>query len=604
MSGTYTKPDGHRGEPQDVTPFRRRYGELFFLVAILLVAAGARLYQLGQTSLWYDEVVTMRLARTDSPGAMLKLLSEIDATRAPLHPLLLQGWVAIFGPSDVSGRAFSCLCGVLTVALVYWVGLRTFDSATALWASWLCALSPLMVYYSRETRMYALLVLITCLAWGCLFAQARHPRRWRPVLYGLCLIALGYAHPLGLLMAGAIGLASVLFRRAFGISWRGWLLTHSLVVLAWAPWLGRYFDHPPESVTGPLPWRFLFGTPIGFIGGNFVVLGICSILITHGLCTTQPRENGRLRIVLENVAISVSLLIWLVIPPLFLFTYSRIFHPIFGPARYTLFVAPAYLILVSRGLAKLPLPLGFAVAAGACALSGLMLKDTVYRADARADWRAAAAYLDRHDPGAVVAVVSADPMKNVEFESARYYFRPDRVVIPCPSTLGELARGRDCVWVSAGLRDGQPVGVFPEGFSQQGQTREVVDFPGLRLMRVEFHQSEPDGQNSAEVYLRSSSLITPGAALSRRAVTRLGGSLAPRRRKEINIAPECLSRSCCAGTLPRGSPHASPLPQGEGASFAFARDQTLRGEEVYPRRTVRSSAQPRIPGFKIGERDS
>jgi hypothetical protein len=502
MSETYAKPDGHRGEPQDVAPFRPKYGELFFLVAILLVAAGARLYQLGQSSLWYDEVVTMRLARTDNPAAMLTLLSEIDATRAPLHPLLLQGWVAIFGPSDVSGRAFSCLCGVITVVLVYWIGLRAFDSVTALCASWLCALSPLLVYYSRETRMYALLVLVTCLAWGCVFAQARHPRRWRLVLYGLCLIALGYVHPLGVLMASAIGLASVLFRRAFGISWRGCFLTHSLVVLAWAPWLGRYIDHPPESVTGPLPWRFLFGTPIGFIGGNFVVLGICSILITYGLCTAQPRENGRFRLVLENVAISVSLLVWLVIPPLFLYAYSRIFHPIFGPARYTLFVAPAYLILVARGLAKLPLPLGFAAAAGACALSGMMLKETVYRADVRADWRAAAAYLDRHDPDAVVAVVSADPAKNVEFESARYYFRPDRVVIPCPRTLSELARGRDCVWVSAGLREGQPVGVFPEGLSQQEQIREVVDFRGLRLMRVEFHQAERDRKNEHGLYSR------------------------------------------------------------------------------------------------------
>jgi hypothetical protein len=178
-------------------------------------------------------------------------------------------------------------------------------------------------------------------------------------------------------------------------------------------------------------------------------------------------------------------LIWLVIPPLVLYAYSWVLHPIFGPARYTLFVAPAYLILVTRGLAKLPLPLGIAAAAGAAVLSGQMLMSTVYRPDLRADWRGAAAYLESRDPGALVAVVSADPSRNVEFESARYYFRPGRAVIPCPVSLGELAGGRTGVWVSVGLRDGRPVGVLPEELVDSEIIREVVDFPGLRLMRIE-----------------------------------------------------------------------------------------------------------------------
>jgi hypothetical protein len=131
-----------------------------------------------------------------------------------------------------------------------------------------------------------------------------------------------------------------------------------------------------------------------------------------------------------------------------------------------------------------------------------MLKDTVYRADVRADWRAAAAYLDRHDPAAVVAVISADPLQNVEFESARYYFRPGRVVIPCPRGLGDLTVRRDSVWVTLGLRDGQPAGVLPEGLSQQERIREVVDFPGLRLMCLDLHPALRDQKNGAELCSR------------------------------------------------------------------------------------------------------
>ena len=120
------------------------------LVVVLLIASVLRLYHLGQSSLWYDEVVTMRLAQTESARSLLRLLDQIDATRAPLHPLLLRGWLKLFGPSDYSGRAFSTLCGIITIGLVYWIGLRAVDGSTGLWAAWLCALSPLLVYYSRE----------------------------------------------------------------------------------------------------------------------------------------------------------------------------------------------------------------------------------------------------------------------------------------------------------------------------------------------------------------------------------------------------------------------------------------------------------------------
>ena len=102
---------------------------MIVLAAILLVASLLRLHRLGQSSLWYDEVVTMRLAQTQSPLKLLRLLHEIDATRAPLHPLLLQCWVKLFSPSEYAGRGFSVLCGTVAIAIVYWIGIQAFDGA-------------------------------------------------------------------------------------------------------------------------------------------------------------------------------------------------------------------------------------------------------------------------------------------------------------------------------------------------------------------------------------------------------------------------------------------------------------------------------------------
>ncbi len=450
----------------------------------------------------------MRLARTTGPTALLGLLREIDATRAPLHPLLLQGWITLFGPSEFSARALSALCGVLTVALVYWIGHEAFDRATGLWAAWLCAVSPVLVYYSREVRMYAALVLFTCLGWGSLFANRRSARPCWLWLYGLCLIALVYTHPLGLLMVAALGLASLLNHRALGISWRAWLLTHAVVALAILPWIGRYFDHEPESLSGLLPLRFLLGMPIGFIGGNSRFLAVFVLLAAWGQAVIQRRDQGRLRVSLEHPVACVSLLIWLVLPPLVLYLYSRLAQPVFGPARYTLFSGPAYLILVARGLARLPAVARYPGAAGCAILSGILLMSMVFRPDLKADWRGAADFLDREGTGGIVAVVSADPTKNVEYLAARYYLEPRWTAVPCPDHLTELAAGQTIVWVSIGLRDGQPVGNLPADFAAAEIVQETRNFPGLRLMRVKLglspsggkaldrsHDREPDGRN-------------------------------------------------------------------------------------------------------------
>jgi mannosyltransferase len=469
--------------PQPDTPPRRF---LFPLASLILVfAAVLRAWGLGRLSFWYDEVVTVRLARSGGPATLLRLLNQIDATRAPLHPLLLQGWVGLFGPSEASARLFSAACGVATVALVGRLGRRMFsDDATGLWAAALAAVSPWLVYYSREARMYAWLVLVTCAAWDALWSLGLGPTPRRLFWYALTLTALVYSHPLGLLMASALALASLLKLRAFGLTWPRWWAAHALAAAAVAPWLPSYFDHPPESTVGRLPWKFLLGTPIGFLGGNFWTLAVFVVVIAFGLLVPTRGRESRFLVTLECPAAARCLLSWLIIPPTLLYAYSCVAHPVFGPARYTLFVAPAYLILLARGLARLPVWERLPVAAAALGLAAWSLPGTVYAPDLKADWRAAAAFLDRSDPSATgpVVVVSADPGHNVEVETARYYLGPRRPVVPMPvrpdDWPGAVPPGPGRVWFAVGLRGGRPAGPLPDAARLRGA---ATDLPGLRL---------------------------------------------------------------------------------------------------------------------------
>jgi mannosyltransferase len=173
----------HGTLPADPPPASRLPppGAGWLLAAIAAVATGLRVYQLGRLSFWYDEVVTMRLARAGSPGALIERLFAIDATRAPLHPLLLAIWIQAFGPSEAAARGLSVLCGVATVLLIFGIARTAFDTPTGLWAAWLAALSPALIVYAREARMYAWLVLVTCLSWWLLLMLRRFPEsgKWQ-----------------------------------------------------------------------------------------------------------------------------------------------------------------------------------------------------------------------------------------------------------------------------------------------------------------------------------------------------------------------------------------------------------------------------------------
>ncbi len=294
-------------------------------VAILSVAAGLRLWNLNAASLWYDEVVTMQVARADGPAALVERLDRIDGTRAPLHPLVLHAWLRVFGPSDLAGRAFSALCGLATVAVVYVIGRSAYDDRTGLWSAWLTAVCPPLVYYSQEARMYAWLVLLTALSWLVLLSFRQAAGTGRCVVYGLLLVSLAYSHPLGLFMIAAHGLAYLLVRPALRLTTLRWLVIQVGVVLAIAPWLRRYLDHGTDYPMPRYAIRYLLAVPIEYIGGNSLVLLVCLAIVAVGLVIAGREPSGdRRRLRIDHPAESLILIVWAAVPPVLMY---RLFVP-------------------------------------------------------------------------------------------------------------------------------------------------------------------------------------------------------------------------------------------------------------------------------------
>ncbi|MFO0958984.1 MAG: glycosyltransferase family 39 protein [Isosphaeraceae bacterium] len=280
-----------RAQPQDSEAVRA--AQPLSLAACLAIAAALRFWEIGRASLWYDEVVTMRLARQPGPSALLRLLFEIDATRAPLHPILLQAWLKLTGPSDGAGRAFSAVCGVFTVAVAYAIGRDRFGGKAGPWAAWLVAVSPALVRYSREVRMYSWLVLVTALAWWLMLGAAPGRGRWRPAGWAFGMAAIAYSHPLGLFMNAALMAGSLLVWKR---SWGCWVAVQAAWIAAIrrgpvllrpcprnrssiGPRFGCSWACPSSlsaATRGPWPWYYPWSARAGIRPGAIRPGGPCS----------------------------------------------------------------------------------------------------------------------------------------------------------------------------------------------------------------------------------------------------------------------------------------------------------------------------------------
>jgi hypothetical protein len=129
-----------------------------------LVAAGAalRFGTLDLQSFWVDEGATVHLLRDDFAG-MLDGLTITEKT-PPLYYVLAWLWTRPFGTGEIGVRSLSALFGVLTIPVAYALARELLTARAALIAAALVTFNPLLVWYSQESRAYALLVLLAALA--------------------------------------------------------------------------------------------------------------------------------------------------------------------------------------------------------------------------------------------------------------------------------------------------------------------------------------------------------------------------------------------------------------------------------------------------------
>ena len=142
--------------------------ELVLLALITAVAAALRFHSLAAKSFWFDEGVSVAIARLDWYN-FARILWRREANMS-LYYLFLRFWLH-FGESEFFVRSLSVLFAIASIPVIYVLGRRLFGSRVGLIAAALLAINAYHIQYSQDARSYSLMVFL-CLLSSLYFSEA------------------------------------------------------------------------------------------------------------------------------------------------------------------------------------------------------------------------------------------------------------------------------------------------------------------------------------------------------------------------------------------------------------------------------------------------
>jgi uncharacterized membrane protein len=376
-------------------------------LTLLLTALGAalRFSALTAQSFWYDEAVSVSLAR----NSLLDLLSgrARDLGNPPLYPALLHVWMGLFGSGDAATRSLSAVLGTATIPVVIALGREVFPARVAFLGGTLLAVSPFHLQMAQEARAYTLLAFLGAAATLALVRATQEPARWgRWALLAVITAAMVLTHYFGAFLALAqAAYLLVVHRHDRAVLTRAAAAYLGAFAL-FALWLPAFFAQ--VGVEGNLArsaeswYLHLVATPLVFGLGTTLVwkdaaswprllvggLGALAFVAAVGIglyrtfVTARARQNPRALLVLA----------WLVVPVALPAVISVLLSPLYN-TRYVITASLPFLLFAAAGIEQLPGRARMALAGvlmlamGASTLSYL-------RRPVKHQWREAAAFVE------------------------------------------------------------------------------------------------------------------------------------------------------------------------------------------------------------------
>ncbi|MFQ6014164.1 MAG: glycosyltransferase family 39 protein [Anaerolineae bacterium] len=427
-------------------------------MATVLLAFGLRLFRLTHHDIWGDEAFSIYLSK--------QVLSSVVAggadTHPPLYHFLLHFWILWMGRTQFVVRFLSVGVGLLIVPTTYKLGQKLFGRRVGVLAAGTTAIAPFLIYYSQETRMYALVALLSELSVLMLVLALNKKKLICWLAYWLVTALSLYAHYYAFFVLFAQNIYLLAARKRYNLSLWYWFPMQGSLVVAYLPWLlaqtaflqgraGTDLSQLSPASLGTLWARSL----IAFSLGTTVELSIARYLVwgflfvagwggVHLLRRSADRNPGWL------------VILYLLVPML----AAGLVNPLlpFFQERFLLLVAPAFHLLLAVGLVEARerypfawfLLLPFLLLSGAYSLSNYYFEQRY----AKGEYGALMTYVEEHG-SADDALIVYYPIQQALFDYYRprgptFYIFPKEYPLEDPRTdqdLQEIVTHHPRVWL-------------------------------------------------------------------------------------------------------------------------------------------------------------
>lgn len=320
---------------------------LLFLIAASTAIHAA--YVNGQ--FWMDEAITVGIS-SHSLTSIPSIL-RVDGS-PPLFYLLLHIWMSWVGNGQAATHWLSMIFAAATIPAGYWAGRCLANKRAALISATFFAFNAFLDYYSLETRMYSLTVLIGIFATVALVRGFVYRERRYVIVFAISEALMLYTHNWALFFGAAAFLVMVIIYFIGGEEVRPHFITDVIATFAgaailFAPWVPNFIYQVGHTAA---PWDLEpeFGAPIQiaknvFGGASISVIMVMATVIGYSRLFSQPRRMTR------DAQVAITLVALPVLTLLTAWIASHVITPAWD-VRYFAPIVAAMILVLAIGTAR------------------------------------------------------------------------------------------------------------------------------------------------------------------------------------------------------------------------------------------------------------
>ena len=332
-----------------------KYTQLI-LVFVLITGAILRIYDLGNKSFWVDELLSIQSSKDIVDVASFFADNTINA-HPPLYFLFLKIW-SVFSDGEVYLRLLSVIFGILSILATYLLGRQFLEREASVIASFLVAISPFLLLFDREVRMYPQFVFFTLISLFFFIKALRENKNEYWVGFTFFTVLNTYTHYHAFLVIASMWVFYFLRLKTYKPLWKKALISQVVIAICFSFWMPSFLIHVEKwSVLGEGFERFpsIFG------------LWVQPLYLFFSYSLGQTLLPWNLPIVIPGILIFMftfflGMKSFLKSSETLTFFSVFLFIPIFlsllisnSMPRYMAFLAPLFYLVIGRGISGMSL---------------------------------------------------------------------------------------------------------------------------------------------------------------------------------------------------------------------------------------------------------